>query len=81
MTITIEPHGGPGYYHGSPAYTWNGIQLLKSSVDKMSTSEIYACAMWHKRSRIPAEKNLYAELYRARTNEDLPEPCHAGDGC
>lgn len=79
--ITIEPYEGP-YNVGQDAYTYNGVQMLKSRVDKMSPAALYTGAKRSREYNIPDEKNLFLALYRMATGEsDLPEPCHVGDGC
>jgi len=78
--LTVEPYTGwrSSQYFWKPAYTWNGLQLVKSVVDNMSTrrmENMSSRAQEFMRNN-PVEKDIdiYARLIEARIAGEIPDP-------
>lgn len=77
--LTVEPYTNwrSSKYFWEPAYTWNGMQLVKSVIDKMSDEQL---ATGSERSRFYAaqtinvtyeEIDIYGQILKARRDGSI----------
>lgn len=70
--LTVEPYTAPTNRNGEPAYTYNGVQVLKSGVDKMSDRELWGRIKSHDIiHRLPPHKNVFLHIAVARMTGEI----------
>lgn len=70
--LTVEPYTG-ALRTGEPAYTYMGLQVLKSVIDEMPDSRLLAYAKRYDVSIVKPDRNIYAQIAVERALRQLTD--------